>query len=80
MSISNEWVDPDDAPPLTREWFDKAHVKAAGVAVDDSVQRSEAGKEQVALRIDMDVLRRFRSGGPGWESRINAALRDAAGM
>jgi len=37
-------------------------------------------KEQVSLRIDQDVLEHFRSGGPGWQDRINAALRKAAGM
>jgi uncharacterized protein (DUF4415 family) len=36
-------------------------------------------KEQVTLRIDQDVLEFFRDGGPGWQDRINAALRSAAG-
>jgi uncharacterized protein (DUF4415 family) len=36
-------------------------------------------KEQVTLRIDQDVLEFFRSGGPGWQDRINEALRKAAG-
>jgi uncharacterized protein (DUF4415 family) len=32
-------------------------------------------KQQVTLRLDRDVLERFRSTGPGWQSRINDALR-----
>jgi uncharacterized protein (DUF4415 family) len=36
-------------------------------------------KEQVTLRIDQDVLDHFRAGGPGWQDRINEALRKAAG-
>src|SRR3984957_9756927 len=36
-------------------------------------------KEQVALRIDQDVLEYFREGGAGWQDRINDALRKAAG-
>ena len=36
-------------------------------------------KELVSLRIDQDVLEHFREGGPGWQDRINAALRKAAG-
>ncbi|HEY7244972.1 MAG TPA: BrnA antitoxin family protein [Xanthobacteraceae bacterium] len=36
-------------------------------------------KEQVALRIDRDVLDYFQEGGPGWQDRINEALRKAAG-
>jgi uncharacterized protein (DUF4415 family) len=36
-------------------------------------------KEQITLRIDQDVLEFFQAGGPGWQDRINAALRKAAG-
>ncbi len=33
-------------------------------------------KEQVAIRFDHDVLTAFRAAGPGWQTRMNAALRD----
>ena len=36
-------------------------------------------KEMVSLRIDRDVLDYFQADGPGWQERINAALRKAAG-
>ncbi len=36
-------------------------------------------KELVSLRIDQDVLAHFQEGGLGWQDRINAALRKAAG-
>jgi uncharacterized protein (DUF4415 family) len=36
-------------------------------------------KETVSLRIDRDVLDFFQQEGPGWQERINAALRKAAG-
>ncbi len=36
-------------------------------------------KELVSLRVDQDVLEHFQEGGPGWQDRINAALRKAAG-
>ena len=36
-------------------------------------------KELVSLRIDRDVLDFFQEEGPGWQERINAALRKAAG-
>jgi uncharacterized protein (DUF4415 family) len=39
-----------------------------------------APKEAVNIRLDPDVLARFRAGGRGWQSRINAALRKAAGL
>jgi uncharacterized protein (DUF4415 family) len=36
-------------------------------------------RETVTLRIDRDVLDYFQEGGAGWQERINAALRKAAG-
>ena len=80
MTISNEWVNPDDAPELTRSWFDGATVKVAGKVVNKGGRPSGATKEQVALRVDKDVLERFRASGPGWQSRMNAALRLAVGL
>jgi uncharacterized protein (DUF4415 family) len=37
-------------------------------------------KEIVSLRIDQDVLEAFQADGPGWQDRINAALRRAANL
>jgi uncharacterized protein (DUF4415 family) len=38
------------------------------------------GKESVTLRVDRDVLDHFQEDGPGWQDRINAALRKAANL
>ena len=38
------------------------------------------GKEMVSLRLDRAVLEHFQEDGPGWQDRINAALRVAAGL
>lgn len=37
-------------------------------------------RETVSLRLDRDVLDHFQGDGPGWQERINAALRKAAGL
>lgn len=37
-------------------------------------------RELVSLRIDRDVLEHFQEDGPGWQERINDALRKAAGL
>jgi uncharacterized protein (DUF4415 family) len=37
-------------------------------------------REQVTLRIDQAVLDRFREGGPGWQDRINDALKKLTGL
>jgi len=39
---------------------------------------SEHPKEAIKLRIDPDVLAYFRATGPGWQTRMNDALRRAA--
>jgi len=39
-----------------------------------------AGKELVSLRLDRDVLAHFQDEGPGWQERINGALRKVAGL
>jgi uncharacterized protein (DUF4415 family) len=36
-------------------------------------------RELVSLRIDQDVLAFFQDDGPGWQDRINDALRKVAG-
>ena len=36
-------------------------------------------RELVSLHIDRDVLDHFQESGPGWQDRINEALRRAAG-
>ncbi len=38
-----------------------------------------AGKETVSIRIDREVLAHFQEKGPGWQERINAALRKVSG-
>jgi uncharacterized protein (DUF4415 family) len=38
-----------------------------------------SGKEMVSLRLDREVLDHFQKDGPGWQERINEALRKAAG-
>ncbi|WP_258043130.1 BrnA antitoxin family protein [Sphingomonas sp. NBWT7] len=37
-------------------------------------------KRQVTLRLDPDVIEKFREGGPDWQVRMNEALWEAAGL
>ena len=37
-------------------------------------------RELVSLRLDRDVLEHFQADGPGWQERMNAALRSVAGI
>jgi uncharacterized protein (DUF4415 family) len=63
----------EDERPLGKEEM------LAGIAVLRKQRGRPAGsgtKEQVAIRLDHDVLAAFRSGGPGWQTRMNKALKD----
>lgn len=42
--------------------------------------KAEHPKVAVSLRLDPEVLSRFKAKGPGWQTRINEALRQAAGL
>ena len=57
--------------------FKKAPTKPADLPPPaPSIPRA---KEQVTLRIDHDMLDFFQADGPGWQERINAALRKVSG-
>ena len=75
------WIDPDDAPELTTEWFAMADMFDGDRLIRRGGRpKKVAPKQAVNIRLDPDVLARFRADGPGWQSRINAALRKAAGL
>lgn len=66
-------ADPDTFEP-TDEQFLKLRPIGRGRP------KLAAAKEAIKLRIDPDVLAWFRATGPGWQSRLNDALRRAAGL
>ena len=79
---SADWTDPDDAPELTAELRDKAEEFHGDAFVRRGRGRpkSDATKEQISVRLDPDVVAKLREAGPGWQSRINALLRQALGL
>ena len=62
----------DDERPLTREEMQ------AGIESYRKQRGRLAGsdKESTTIRFDREVLAAFRAAGPGWQTRMNAALRD----
>jgi uncharacterized protein (DUF4415 family) len=82
-SGANKSTDPDDAPALDREWFARAEIREGDHVVRPARvgrPRKDAPKEAINIRLDPEVLSHFRAAGPGWQSRINRALRKAAGL
>ena len=67
----------------TFEQAEAAFKSATTKPVESAPARPKAppeGKEMVTLRLDRAVLEHFQDDGPGWQDRINAALRAAAGL
>lgn len=79
-SSASEWIDPDDAPHLTKEWFDRADLYKGDTLIRRGRPKTANPKEAVNIRLDPDILEHFRKTGPGWQTRINEALRKAAGL
>ena len=85
-NTKTSWVDPDDAPELTDEFFERAQFAigdkvirpANGTLTKPGRPKSANAKKSVHLRLSPDVLAWFRKTGPGWQTRIDETLRKAA--
>lgn len=78
-SGARAWADPDDAPRLTRAWFAKADLYQGEKRINKGGRpKSAAPKIAIHIRLSPDVLSHFKASGPGWQTRIDQALRKAA--
>ncbi len=82
---SRDWRDTPrtrrepDARAAAERAFKAVTTKPAEGPAKPAPMSLPGAKETVTLRIDRDVLDHFQQGGPGWQDRINAALRKLAG-
>ena len=64
------------------KWSSAIVTGGGGVAATVAALRRTRGpgkkprKEQVAIRLDREVLGAFRASGSGWQTRVNAALKE----
>lgn len=71
-----------DNPELTKEQiaeavpFDQAFPDLAASARRARGPQKKPKKVSTTLRLSPEVVAHFRAGGSGWQSRIDAALRD----
>lgn len=78
-------IDPD-SPDWTAEDFARAkpaselpdHIRAAFPRTRG--RQKAATKVPVSIRLSPEVIEHFKAGGPGWQSRIDEALRKVAGV
>jgi len=71
----SKWVDPDDAPELTREWAESADLYHGKKLIRRGRPPAEVRKISTTLRLSPEVIEYFRAGGPGWQTRIDEALK-----
>lgn len=70
-------VSDDDAPDLSAPYWADKFAKAT---VQRGRPKADVTKVSTTIRLDPDVIAAFRAEGAGWQSRINDALRKAAGL
>jgi uncharacterized protein (DUF4415 family) len=68
----------EDAPELTDAQLAAADLYKGRKLIRRGRPPSANPKKPTKLRIDRDILEKFRATGPGWQTRMNAALRRAA--
>ena len=72
----------EDNPPLTDEQIKELRstrdvLAELGIPMPKGRPRLETPKRQVTLRLDEAVLNHFKSGGKGWQTRLNDTLAAA---
>lgn len=72
-----EWTEADFARALPATAL-PPHILAAFPRTRGA--QKAPTKQAVSLRLDRDVVEIFKAGGSGWQARMNAALRKAAGV
>jgi uncharacterized protein (DUF4415 family) len=72
-----------DNPEWTEEMFARAKpLSEFAPELAESLRRARGPqkaptKRLISLRLDQDVIEHFKATGPGWQTRINAVLREA---
>ena len=68
---NSEPYDPNDAAAVAAYWTTATIKRSRGRPV------AAVKRPTLNMRVDVEVLDAFKATGPGWQTRINALLRDA---
>ncbi len=69
-------TDPDEAPELDESFFERADEFDGERMVRRGRPPGSGNKVSTTVRFDADILAAFRAQGPGWQTRMNEALRE----
>lgn len=87
QNSSGTWVDPDDAPELTDDFFEKGVWRIGDKIVSREAVQVEAEKWRgrpagsgtkvsTTILIDAEVLAAFKVTGDDWQTRMNDVLKE----
>jgi BrnA antitoxin of type II toxin-antitoxin system len=65
----------DDLPEITDGMLAHADLRIGERVIRRGRPPLESPKQAIKLRLDAEVVEHFRETGPGWQTRINEALR-----
>jgi uncharacterized protein (DUF4415 family) len=65
----------DEVPELTEDMIERGDLYHSRRLIRRGRPKSADPKQQITLRLDAAVLRWFQETGPGYQSRIGAALK-----
>ncbi len=80
----NKRPSPETIDEENPEWTDEDFKRAVPFSgLPESVQAKLRGrpkavvtKERITIRLSQEVVARFRASGAGWQTRVDAALKD----
>ena len=77
-NIPSTWIDPDDAPELDAQFFREADLYHGDQLIRRGRGRPKLASRKVLLsvRYSPEVVTYFRQTGEGWQSRMDAVLRE----
>jgi uncharacterized protein (DUF4415 family) len=68
----------DEIPELTDEMVERGDLYQGDKLVRRGRPPLQNRKKSLTLRIDPEVIEAFKSGGPGWQTRMADVLKQAA--
>ena len=71
------WIDPGDVPELDEAFFDRATLFQGQKQLRRGRPPLPVQRPTLNMRIDAEVLAAFKATGSGWQTRINALLRES---
>ena len=76
--------DPDKPPEWTDEVWDRAQISIGGKVIREASSTltkpgrppiGDKPKQQVTLRLPVEVIAYFKAGGAGWQTRVGEVLK-----